>query len=74
MSVTGELHSPTAFASQLPDDVPIVVYAGAMASGHITREEHPEIGEMISLSQYPLSGASALNRLLGAVEAQWGVV
>lgn len=74
MSVQGTRYSPPAFAAQLPDDTPIVVYAGAMASGHLTKEDHPEVEEMISVSEYPLSGASALNRMLGALEMQWGIV
>ena len=43
LSVEGTLYNPTHFAAQLPDDAPIVFYIGAMASGHLTREENPEV-------------------------------
>lgn len=70
----GDLHSPTAFANTLPDDKPIVLVIGAMAAGSIQQQDHPYIQQMISLSQYPLSGVVAANRLLGAIEARWGIV
>ena len=30
--------------------------------------------EMISCSEYPLSGSVAINRVIGAIENQWGIV
>ena len=44
-----------------------------MAQGHVTVDEHPYMEKMISISQYPLSGASAISRVLGAIEHEWGV-
>ena len=38
----GTLYNPNHFAAQLPDDTPIVFYIGAMASGHLTKDENPE--------------------------------
>ena len=73
-SCTAALQSPAAFAKSLPRDAPLVFVVGAMAQGHVTVEEHPYMKEMVSISQYPLSGAAALNRLLGAIENEWGVV
>mmetsp|Transcript_17118 Transcript_17118/g.25331 ORF Transcript_17118/g.25331 Transcript_17118/m.25331 type:complete len:231 (-) Transcript_17118:35-727(-) len=73
-SVVGTKYNPRLLAAKLPEDVPVVFYFGAMASGHITIEEHPEIEEMISVSEFSLSGALAINRVLGAVENEWGVV
>ncbi|CAM9388699.1 unnamed protein product [Ascophyllum nodosum] len=73
LSVTGTLYNPNHFAAQLPDDAPIVFFIGAMASGHITREENPEIEEMISISEFPLSGAAAISRLFGGIENAWGI-
>jgi hypothetical protein len=29
---------------------------------------------MISISEYPLSGIVAVNRVLGAIEHHWGIV
>lgn len=43
LSVTGTLYNPTHLAAELPDDVPIVFYIGAMASGHLTKAENPEV-------------------------------
>lgn len=43
LSVEGTLYNPNHFAAQLPDDAPIVFYIGAMASGHLTKDENPEV-------------------------------
>jgi rRNA small subunit pseudouridine methyltransferase Nep1 len=45
-----------------------------MATGHITVEDHPYIEKMISVSEYPLSGAAAISRILGGIENHWGIV
>lgn len=42
-SQAGTLHSPTAFADSLPDDVPIVLVFGAMATGSIDKKDHPYV-------------------------------
>eukprot|EP00903_Cladosiphon_okamuranus_P010521 g9951.t1 len=73
LSVEGTLYNPNHFAAQLPDDTPIVFYIGAMASGHLTKDENPEIEEMIAISEYPLSGAAAISRLIGGIENHWGI-
>ena len=70
----GELYSPTSFAESLPDNKPVVFIIGAMAAGSIKKEDHPYMTKMISLSEYPLSGVVAANRLLGAVEARNGIL
>lgn len=79
MSCQGTLYSPNGLAKALiplepggADQVCFVI--GAMAAGHVTVEDHPYIQKMISISEYPLSGASAINRILGAIEHQWGIV
>ena len=72
LSSAGTLYSPTHFAASLPDDVPLVFIIGAMAKGSIKPEEH-NIVEMVSISEFPLSGSTAINRLLGAIEHQWGI-
>lgn len=43
----GTLYNPNHFAAQLPDDTPIVFYIGAMASGHLTKDENPEVSTAI---------------------------
>lgn len=70
----GKLFSPPSFAASLPDDVPIVFVLGAMAAGSISLGDHPYITDLVSLSEFPLSGVVAINRLLGAVENHWGVI
>jgi rRNA pseudouridine-1189 N-methylase Emg1 (Nep1/Mra1 family) len=30
--------------------------------------------EVVSISEYPLSGVVAINRVLGAVENHWGII
>jgi len=70
----GTLYSPFSFSTLLPDDVPIVLVLGAMAKGSISREDNAYIEEMVSVSEYPLSGSVAINRILGAIEQHWGVI
>eukprot|EP00957_Ditylum_brightwellii_P063393 4811664-Ditylum_brightwellii.AAC.1 len=80
MSCQGTLYSPNGLATALiPDeqtsDLPPVCFViGAMAAGHITMEDHPYIEKMISVSEYPLSGAAAISRILGGIENHWGIV
>lgn len=78
MSCQGQLYSPQGLAKALipatPDEHQVCFVIGAMAAGHVTVEDHPYIQKMFSISEYPLSGASAINRILGSVEHQWGVV
>jgi rRNA small subunit pseudouridine methyltransferase Nep1 len=78
MSCQGKLYSPHALArtattsdANMP---PTCFVIGAMASGHITMEDHPYIEEMISVSEYPLSGAAAISRILGGIEEHFGIV
>jgi rRNA small subunit pseudouridine methyltransferase Nep1 len=80
MSCQGTLFSPIALAKKfvpaLPNEsvAPTCFIAGAMSTGHVTIEDHPYIEEMFSISEYPLSGAVALSRLLGGIEQLWGIV
>lgn len=53
---------------------PVCFVVGAMATGHVTLEDHPYIEKMISVSSYPLSGAAALSRILMGIEQHWGIV
>ena len=73
-SQKGDLHSPAVFCEQLPDNKPIVFIFGAMATGSINANEHPYVTDMVSLSEYPLSGVTAINRLLGSMENRWGII
>mmetsp|Transcript_33197 Transcript_33197/g.59799 ORF Transcript_33197/g.59799 Transcript_33197/m.59799 type:complete len:284 (-) Transcript_33197:42-893(-) len=80
MSCEGMLYSPMGLAKALipvsPDEGAnqVCFVIGAMSSGHVTTEDHPYIEKMIGISEYPLSGAAAINRILGAIEHQWGIV
>ena len=81
MSCKGLLYSPHNLSKQLVPMDPneegqsqVCFIIGAMAAGHITTEDHPYIEKMFSISEYPLSGAAAINRILGAIEHQWGIV
>lgn len=80
MSCQGTLYSPNGLANALiPSDPstespPICFVIGAMAAGHITVEDHPYIEKMISVSEYPLSGAAAISRILCGIENHWGIV
>ena len=45
-----------------------------MAAGMIQVSDHPYITELVSVSEYPLSGVTAINRLMGAIEHRWGII
>lgn len=90
MSCKGTLYSPMALARSplVPDSpnnvnnagtaggvvLPVCLIVGAMASGSITVNDHPYIEKMISISNYPLSGAAAISRILGGIEHHWEIV
>jgi len=80
LSCEGNLYSPLGLANSLiPSDPssqlpPVCFVIGAMAAGHVTVEDHPYIEKMISVSEYPLSGAAAISRILGGIEHHWGIV
>ncbi|KAL7532035.1 hypothetical protein ACHAXR_008350 [Thalassiosira sp. AJA248-18] len=85
MSCQGMLYSPAGLAKAMIPLSPggegeggganqVCFIIGAMAAGHVTTEDHPYIEKMFSISEYPLSGASAINRILGSIEHQWGIV
>lgn len=79
-SCEGELFSPVSLAKTLlpmsPEEAkaPTCFVLGAMAAGHITMNDHPYIEKMLSISEYPLSGAAALSRIMGGIEHLWGIV
>ena len=74
LSCTGDLVNPWEFVEKLPENEPVVFVFGAMAHGHVTKENTPYVDEMISLSQYPLSGAQAITRLTNALERHLGIL
>lgn len=80
MSCQGTLYSPNGLANALiptdpsDDGPPVCFVIGAMAAGHVTIEDHPYIEKMISVSEYPLSGAAAISRILCGIENHWGIV
>lgn len=83
MSCKGTLYSPYALARalvpedpySLADGVPPVCFViGAMSTGSIDHNDHPYIEKMISISDYPLSGAAAIARILSGIEQHWGIV
>lgn len=81
LECSGTLYSPISFvqsklasSTQLNNNNPICFIIGAMSNGNITYNDHPYIQEMIKLSEYPLSGAAATSRLLGAIEHHWGII
>jgi rRNA small subunit pseudouridine methyltransferase Nep1 len=45
-----------------------------MSTGNVTIDDHPYIEKMISVSDYPLSGAAALSRIVVGIEHHWGIV
>uniref|UniRef100_K3X6C9 Ribosomal RNA small subunit methyltransferase NEP1 n=1 Tax=Globisporangium ultimum (strain ATCC 200006 / CBS 805.95 / DAOM BR144) TaxID=431595 RepID=K3X6C9_GLOUD len=74
LSRTGKLVNPWEFVETLPIDEPVVFIFGAMAHGHISKENTNYLDETISISEYPMSGAQAICRLLNAFERHWGIL
>lgn len=81
MSSQGTLYCPIALAkalvpttAEVEHSPPTCFIVGAMSSGHVTVNDHPYIEKMISISEYPLSGAAALSRIMGGIEHHWGIV
>ena len=86
LSVTGTLYNPSTLAdellcpslssSPLPSGAasPVCLVVGAMPSGSVTKDDHPYIERMFSISDYPLSGACAVSRIVGAAEMALGIV
>jgi rRNA small subunit pseudouridine methyltransferase Nep1 len=77
----GTLYSPVALAKAIvpmdQDDnsiPPTCLVIGAMSSGNVTINDHPYIEKMFSISNYPLSGAAAISRVIGGIEHHWGIV
>eukprot|EP00980_Cylindrotheca_fusiformis_P014727 scaffold4009_cov124-Cylindrotheca_fusiformis.AAC.7 len=76
----GMLYSPIALPKTIvplepSDDIPpTCLIVGAMSTDYVTIEDHPYIEKMISISSYPLSGATALSRVMGGIEHHWGIV
>jgi rRNA small subunit pseudouridine methyltransferase Nep1 len=79
-SCQGTLYSPIALAKSLlptvPEEskAPTCFVIGAMSTGHVTINDHPYIEKMLSISEYPLSGAAAISRIMGGIEHHWGIV
>ncbi|CEG37938.1 ribosome biogenesis protein [Plasmopara halstedii] len=74
LSRTGTLVNPWEWVETLPKDEPVVFIIGAMAHGHISKENTNYLDETISISEYPMSGAQAICRLLNSFERHWGIL
>jgi rRNA small subunit pseudouridine methyltransferase Nep1 len=71
-SVKGTLVDVHEFVQHLDcDNTPVCFVFGAMAAGKINPNY---VEHCLSFSEFPLSGAYALGRLLGAFERKWGVI
>ncbi len=71
LEVTGELVDAFDLPSRLPADRDVVFVIGAMSHGNI---EADYITHTFSLSQYPLSAACSVSKLLNAFEHAWGIL
>lgn len=71
-SSKGDRYTAQAFAAALPEK-PLCFVIGAMAAGAVDKDDFEAMVEYVSLSEYPLSGATAISRLLGAIEAHRGI-
>jgi len=69
--VDGTLVDVHDFVEALPDDQPVVFAFGAFAHGDISLDY---VDQQLSFSEYQLSGAKAIERLLGAYERKWGIL
>ncbi|CAM9089917.1 unnamed protein product, partial [Ectocarpus fasciculatus] len=73
LSHQGTLTTPMKFAESIPSDAPIAFVFGAFAVGKVDPNDHPYMQDFLSISEYPLSGVVAINRVLGAIEDKWGI-
>ncbi len=72
-SCAGRLVNAHKFVKCLPENEPVVVAFGQMSHGTI--EHNADYAdECVSFSQYPLSAACAIGRLLNAFENHWGIL
>jgi rRNA small subunit pseudouridine methyltransferase Nep1 len=72
-SCAGRLVNVHKFVKTFPSNEPIVVSFGQMSHGTI--EHNAEYAdECLSFSQYPLSAACAIGRLVNACENHWGIL
>mmetsp|Transcript_17169 Transcript_17169/g.33659 ORF Transcript_17169/g.33659 Transcript_17169/m.33659 type:complete len:247 (-) Transcript_17169:228-968(-) len=71
MSVTGTLVDVHEFVPALDDTRPIVFIFGGFAHGHI---EADYAEALLSVSEYPLSGACAVGRIMNAFEHKWNII
>ena len=69
--VNGTLIDVHEFVDALPDDGPVVFAFGAFAHGDI---DINYVEETLCFSEYQLSGAKAIERLLCAFERKWGIL
>lgn len=67
-SASANVKSPAAVAAALPKDKPIVLIFGAQATRGFDPSNHPYMEELVAISEYPLSGVVAINRVLAAIE------
>ena len=70
-SCQGKLVNLREYVPTLPSDKPLVFYFGAMSHGFI---DTSEADETVSFSEYPLSGACAIGKLMNAIEDHWGIL
>ncbi|GBG30501.1 Ribosomal RNA small subunit methyltransferase NEP1 [Hondaea fermentalgiana] len=71
MSVTGTLVDVHEFVPALDDSRPVVFIFGGFAHGHI-QSDYAEAH--LSVSEYPLSGACAVSRVMNAFEHKWNII
>ena len=57
----------------MPQDEPVVFAFGQMSHGTIENDT-PWAEDCISFSEYPLSAACAIGRMLNAFENHWGIL
>ena len=69
-SCTAEVVKPSTWVQSLPTDRPVVLVFGAMAHGKIQIDYTTDF---FSVSRYPLSGATAIARVMGAFEDHYDV-
>mmetsp|Transcript_19447 Transcript_19447/g.34681 ORF Transcript_19447/g.34681 Transcript_19447/m.34681 type:complete len:291 (-) Transcript_19447:45-917(-) len=69
--VDGTLVDAHEFVPALPDKDPVVFVLGAFARGNISCDY---ASAKVSFSEYPLSGACTVSRILGAFERKWGII
>lgn len=66
--------APVLFPSHYLSDLSFLLRSSYLSSFVPLLLSSSQIDGLVSISEYPLSGVVAINRIMGAIENHWGIV